>query len=282
MFGCHVHIHNHKDHRGKFDAKADDGFFLGYFLVAKAFRVFNIMRQEMEEFYHVTFSEDDQAISKTTTEGDDINFNENMSFPNDEFRVPRSNVHQCSGKGEYFPYVPAYDPLFPNNINIPNPITPSKLITPSEPITSSDPVSPSEEIPLITTADDHPVGNEQDNSESVEDLGDADDQVSPIRLKINEDETSPTTDSPAAEVFKHPPVPQDRWSREKHIDLVNILGEPQAGVTTRSRIRDSKAASAHECLYVNFLSEIEPKKLAKALEEEGWIISMQEELNQFE
>ncbi|GKF76215.1 retrovirus-related pol polyprotein from transposon TNT 1-94, partial [Tanacetum coccineum] len=64
--------------------------------------------------------------------------------------------------------------------------------------------------------------------------------------------------------------------------MVNIIGEPLAGVTTRSRIRDSEAASAHECLYVNFHSEIEPKKLIEALEEEGWIIAMQEELNQFE
>nr|GEV53696.1 retrovirus-related Pol polyprotein from transposon TNT 1-94 [Tanacetum cinerariifolium] len=45
-------------------------------------------------------------------------------------------------------------------------------------------------------------------------------------------------------------------------------------ITTRSRIRDSDAASASKCLYVNFLSEIEPKKLIEALEEEGtkWIL----------
>jgi transposase InsO family protein len=41
VFGCPVFIHNHKDHLGKFDAKADDGYFLGYSLVSKAFRVFN-------------------------------------------------------------------------------------------------------------------------------------------------------------------------------------------------------------------------------------------------
>nr|GEY52106.1 retrovirus-related Pol polyprotein from transposon TNT 1-94 [Tanacetum cinerariifolium] len=38
VFGCHVHIYNHIDHLEKFDEKADDGFFLGYSLVAKAFR----------------------------------------------------------------------------------------------------------------------------------------------------------------------------------------------------------------------------------------------------
>ncbi|GJW60401.1 retrovirus-related pol polyprotein from transposon TNT 1-94 [Tanacetum coccineum] len=85
VFGCPVHIHNHKDHLGKFNEKADDGFFLGYSPVAKAFRVFNIRRQEMEETYHVTFSEDDEAISQISTEGDAINFNEIRSFPDDEF-----------------------------------------------------------------------------------------------------------------------------------------------------------------------------------------------------
>ncbi|GJT64662.1 retrovirus-related pol polyprotein from transposon TNT 1-94 [Tanacetum coccineum] len=132
----------------------------------------------------------------------------------------------------------------------------------------NDPILPSDETPLITTADDHHVANEQDDSESVEDLGFADDQVSTIREPISEDKPSPTITLPSAEVFTNPHVPQDRWSREKYIELVNILSEPQAGVTTRSRIRDSKAASTHECLYVNFLSKIEPKKLAEALEEE--------------
>ncbi|GJW64609.1 retrovirus-related pol polyprotein from transposon TNT 1-94 [Tanacetum coccineum] len=70
VFGCPVHIQNHKDHLGKFDENADDGFFLGYSPVAKAFRVFNIRRQEMEETVHVTFSEDNEAISQTSIEGD--------------------------------------------------------------------------------------------------------------------------------------------------------------------------------------------------------------------
>nr|GEV69979.1 retrovirus-related Pol polyprotein from transposon TNT 1-94 [Tanacetum cinerariifolium] len=152
VFGCPVYIHNHGDHLGKFDEKADDGFFLGYSPVAKAFRVFNIRRQEMEEIVHVTFSKDDEAMSQSSTE---------------------------------------------------------------------------------------------------------------------------------AEVNLQTLVSQDRWSREKHIELVNIIGEPLAGITTKSRIIESNVASASERLYVNFLSEMEPKKLIEALEEEGWIIAMQEELNQF-
>ncbi|GJZ21386.1 retrovirus-related pol polyprotein from transposon TNT 1-94 [Tanacetum coccineum] len=48
-----------------------------------------------------------------------------------------------------------------------------------------------------------------------------------------------------------------------------------------NRVGDSEATSAHECLYVNFLFKIKQKKVIKALEEEEWVIAMQEELNQF-
>nr|GEU63711.1 hypothetical protein [Tanacetum cinerariifolium] len=80
VFRCLVHIHNHRDHLGNFDEMVDDGFFLGYSLVAKSFRVFNIRRQEMEETLHVTFSEDDEVNSQSNIEGDAINFNEKNPF----------------------------------------------------------------------------------------------------------------------------------------------------------------------------------------------------------
>ncbi|GJZ78553.1 retrovirus-related pol polyprotein from transposon TNT 1-94 [Tanacetum coccineum] len=119
-----------------------------------------------------------------------------------------------------------------------------------------------------TIADDHPVMNKLDVFESADNLDLAESQDIIINEPISEAEPSQTIISPSAEVFINPFVPQDRWSREKHIDLVNIIGEPLAGVTTRSTIRESKAASAHECLYVNFLFEIELKRLIEALEEE--------------
>ncbi|GJT47292.1 retrovirus-related pol polyprotein from transposon TNT 1-94 [Tanacetum coccineum] len=81
VFGCLMHIHNHRDQLGKFDAKADDGFFLGYSPVAKSFRVFNIRRQEMEETYHVTFNEDDEAISNLATGGMKSTSNEQKIIP---------------------------------------------------------------------------------------------------------------------------------------------------------------------------------------------------------
>ncbi|GJW82415.1 retrovirus-related pol polyprotein from transposon TNT 1-94 [Tanacetum coccineum] len=40
-FGCHVTILNTLDNLGKFDGKSDEGFFVGYYLSSKAFRVYN-------------------------------------------------------------------------------------------------------------------------------------------------------------------------------------------------------------------------------------------------
>nr|GEW28170.1 ribonuclease H-like domain-containing protein [Tanacetum cinerariifolium] len=56
-FGCLVTILNTKDHLGKFDGKADEGFFVRYSLNSKAFRVFNSRRRIVEENLHIRFSE---------------------------------------------------------------------------------------------------------------------------------------------------------------------------------------------------------------------------------
>nr|GEU55547.1 uncharacterized mitochondrial protein AtMg00810-like [Tanacetum cinerariifolium] len=208
VFGCPVHIHNHIDHLGKFDEKADDGFFLRYSLVAKAFRVFNIRRQEMEETFHVTFSEDDKAISQSNTEGDAINFSKVRSFLDDEFNELRTS-----------------DTL------------------------SLDEIGHPESAATFKSTD----LQEYDKDESIDDQ--------PALYVI----------SPLADSISGPPVPQDKWSRDKHINLVNIIGKPLASITTKSKIRDSDYASASECLYVNFLSEIEPKRLIESLEKEGYI-----------
>ncbi|GKA87587.1 putative ribonuclease H-like domain-containing protein [Tanacetum coccineum] len=56
-FGCPVTILNTKDHLGKFDGKADEGFFVGYSLNSKALRVFNSRTRIVEENLHIRFSE---------------------------------------------------------------------------------------------------------------------------------------------------------------------------------------------------------------------------------
>nr|GEW93810.1 ribonuclease H-like domain-containing protein [Tanacetum cinerariifolium] len=54
-FGCHVMILNTLDYLGMFDAKGDEGYFIGYSMSSKAFRVFNKRTKKVEENQHVDF-----------------------------------------------------------------------------------------------------------------------------------------------------------------------------------------------------------------------------------
>nr|GEY74670.1 putative ribonuclease H-like domain-containing protein [Tanacetum cinerariifolium] len=62
-FGCHVMILNTLDHLGKFEAKEDECYFIGYSISSKAFRVFNKRTKKVEENLHVEFLEN-KAIEK--------------------------------------------------------------------------------------------------------------------------------------------------------------------------------------------------------------------------
>ncbi|GJY26099.1 retrovirus-related pol polyprotein from transposon TNT 1-94, partial [Tanacetum coccineum] len=55
-FGCPVTILNTIDHIGKFDGKANEGFFVGYSLNSKAFRVLNTRTRIVEKNLHIRFS----------------------------------------------------------------------------------------------------------------------------------------------------------------------------------------------------------------------------------
>ncbi|GJS44752.1 putative ribonuclease H-like domain-containing protein [Tanacetum coccineum] len=63
LFGCHVIILNTLNYLGKFDGKSDEGFFVGYSMNIKAFRVYNIRTRKVEENLHIRFLEDKPIIA---------------------------------------------------------------------------------------------------------------------------------------------------------------------------------------------------------------------------
>ncbi|GKE69937.1 putative ribonuclease H-like domain-containing protein, partial [Tanacetum coccineum] len=70
-FGYPVTILNTIDHLGKFDGKANEGFFVGYSINSKAFRVFNGKTRIVKENLHVQFSENTPNIAGSTKACDD-------------------------------------------------------------------------------------------------------------------------------------------------------------------------------------------------------------------
>ena len=87
IFGCNCFILNNRDNFGKFDPKADDGIFLGYSSISKAFRVFNKRRQTIEETIHVTFNESRSSNPHSYKENEEIN-----QWANSYFEVPDSPI----------------------------------------------------------------------------------------------------------------------------------------------------------------------------------------------
>ncbi|GJX14390.1 retrovirus-related pol polyprotein from transposon TNT 1-94 [Tanacetum coccineum] len=69
------------------------------------------------------------------------------------------------------------------------------------------------------------------------------------------------------------PITQDRWSRDQHIELVNIISDPGEGMLTKSMAAKLTSTLASECLFAYFLSEIEPKKVFKNKKDEHGIVT---------
>ncbi|GJZ64918.1 putative ribonuclease H-like domain-containing protein [Tanacetum coccineum] len=61
-FGCYVTILNTLDKLGKFYGKSDEGFFIGYSLSRKAFRVYNTRTSKVQENLHIGFLENKPMI----------------------------------------------------------------------------------------------------------------------------------------------------------------------------------------------------------------------------
>ncbi|GJS35223.1 retrovirus-related pol polyprotein from transposon TNT 1-94 [Tanacetum coccineum] len=250
MFRCPVFIHNHKDHLGKFDAKADDGYFLRYSFVLKAFRVFNTRRQQVEDTYHVTFDESMEAIRFTNTPSDEIRIDDSSRYPPDEFlhKDDPSRQYQVDFDISYYviPHGCSLTKLTQENLIL-------EVIAPNEPnipLTEDNGGPPD----LINTEGTHEqnVQNEQITTQPTE--GPSENNTK-ILVSINKSSVSDVPQSHIsnkASTSSHP-APQDRWSKDQHIELVNIIGDPGEGILTRSMVAKLIATSASEYLFADFL-----------------------------
>nr|KAJ0202945.1 hypothetical protein LSAT_V11C500297570 [Lactuca sativa] len=82
MFGCICYILNQRDPRSKFEPKADKGIFVGYSSISKAFRVFHMNKQCIEESIHAKFDEESYTDEKVAHSSSI--FQELLSCPYDE------------------------------------------------------------------------------------------------------------------------------------------------------------------------------------------------------
>ncbi|GJT69218.1 retrovirus-related pol polyprotein from transposon TNT 1-94 [Tanacetum coccineum] len=253
VFGCPVYIHNHKDHLGKFDEKANDGYLLGYSLVSKAFKVFNTRRQKTEETYHIIFDESPEDIKFLKPLIDNINIAESERYPPDEYLHPYKHSQRYQTNSNDVSFIEPYECL--------------ELVVLETEVSSDQNDQPVQNDKILN--DDHfELSNHTNDEQIIDSLPNTKD------IQISEHLSSPNTEDTSTQnttISSLPlPVPsmvtlasQDRWSQDKHIELVNIIGNPGAGMLTRAMAKQLSAASAHECLFVDFLFEEEPKRSLK-------------------
>nr|GEU61893.1 hypothetical protein [Tanacetum cinerariifolium] len=251
VFGCPIYIHSHKDHLGKFDEKADDGYLLRYSLVSKAFRVFNTRRKQTEKTYHVTFDESPDAIKFSKPSVDNINIAETERYPPDEYLHPYEPSYRYQTNNNDVSFIEPYEYLEPV-------VFETKVSSDQNGQTDqNDQSAQNDEI----LNDDHSEHSNHTNDEKIIDnLPNTEDiQISEHLFSPSVEDTSVQNTIPI--LAPHLPIPsmvtsapQDRWSQDKHIELVNIIGNPGARMLTRAMAKQLSAASAHECLFVDFLS----------------------------
>ncbi|KAL8478613.1 hypothetical protein ACS0TY_030482 [Phlomoides rotata] len=252
IFGCRCFIHNNgKDQLKPFDAKADEGIFLGYSAHSKAFQVFNCRTLVVEESPHVKFDESSSELRKQQRLDEEV-----------ADKLKELNLKQKGDKEHEY-----IDVLIPNHYNFYDlsDLEEAKGSTAGDP-TSAD-LNFRNEVPTIDEADSisAEIGSKSpdlrqnltiDEADSIlaeictksPDLGGTpsvpadDDQwvldtakrcrnqlTNPIQVSL------PTNSDEEEQVEKVPPQGH-KWLKDRSNDL--IIGDLTAGVKTRRDISE--------------------------------------------
>ncbi|GJZ56609.1 putative ribonuclease H-like domain-containing protein [Tanacetum coccineum] len=286
-FGCPVTILNTIDHLGKFNGKANEGFFVGYSLNSKAFRVFNSRTRIVEQNLHIRFSKsipnvvgsgpdwlfDIDALTRTMnyepivvgTQSND--FADQKSSQDDESKPSsddRRKVDEDPRKESK-----CNDQEKKDNVNSTNNVN----------------VAGTNKVNVVgtKTSIELPVDL---NMPALEDYSifdfSSDDQDDVAEADMNNlDTTIQVSPNPTTRIHKDHPLDQ-------------VIGDLQSATQTRKMSKNLKEhgfvstiqqrtnhKDLQNCLFACFLSQEEPKKVIHALKDPSWIEAMQEELLQF-
>ncbi|GJS97558.1 putative ribonuclease H-like domain-containing protein [Tanacetum coccineum] len=287
-FGCPVTILNTIDHLGKFDGKADEGFFVGYSINSKAFKVFNSRTRIVEENLHVQFSEntsnivgsgpnwlfDIDALTKSmnykpVVAGNQSNGNAGTKTCDD---AGKARIKTVPGKDYILlPLWHADLPFSQNSKSSPDagfkPLGDNKKKVTKEPgKEGGDPSNKNDSVSSTNNINTASDGNSTNNVNIVSST------VNTVVIEVNaasndyEDVGAEDDMSNLNTFMLVSPIPTIRI--HKYHPVEQIIRDLNSSPQTR---RMTKNLEEHE----------EPKKVIHALKDPSWIEAMQEELLQF-
>nr|GEZ92313.1 hypothetical protein [Tanacetum cinerariifolium] len=283
-FGCHVMILNTLDDLGKFKAKRDEGYFIGYSMSSKAFRVFNKRTKRVEEKLHVDFLEN-KPIEKGAgpnwlfdidTLTNSMNYvpvvvadtcNADAPKSSENFNLTATSTNPSADHIETLAVetlIPTVSSLVPTAClnDSPEPSSDTTLI--SKRVTSQDDTPSFDNILTLTNRFEDILGvttNTYDTIGVEADHGN-------MEITIT---ASPT---PTLRIHKDHSKSQ-------------IIGPVDTPIQTRKKSKEMKEqsfiATIHQktnaallqfCLFSCFLSQEEPKKISDALQDPSWVEAM--------
>nr|GEU49559.1 copia protein [Tanacetum cinerariifolium] len=225
-------------------------------------------KKQTKETYHITFDESTDAIKFSKPSIDNINIFESERYPPNEYihHYEPSKMYQVNSNEVSF-----IDPYKRHNLIILK--TKASFNQNDHPAQVND--IPNDNPPEHSNHNnDSPIMENLINAKAVYDSKPTSSQVEDASAQ----NTIPIPNIPSSSIPSTISlVAQDRWSQDTQIKLVNIICDPGAGMLTRAMAKTLSAALAHECLFVDFLSEEEPIKtlvptpFAKTIIRSKWV-----------
>nr|GEY24476.1 hypothetical protein [Tanacetum cinerariifolium] len=220
----------------------DEGYFLGYSMSSKAFRIFNKRNKRVEENVHIEFLE-----NKAVEKGSGLNW--------------LFDIDSLTKSMNYVPVMDAGQPQEPSSA--------TRLI--SKRVTNQEEIPSLDNILTLTNQFEDILGD----TSNLEESNGVEADVSYMETTII---ASPTL---TLRIHKNHPKSQIIGSVETPIQTRNKSKEvgEQSFIATIHQKTDPTLFQF--CLFSCFLSQVEPKKISDALQDPSWVEAMQEELLQF-
>ncbi|GJZ70439.1 putative ribonuclease H-like domain-containing protein, partial [Tanacetum coccineum] len=280
-FGCPVTILNTIDHLGKFDGEADEGFFVGYSINSKAFRLVVAGNQSNGNTGRKACDDAGKARMETVLRKDyillplwtnDSPFSQSTKNSPDVGCKPlgdnEKKVTEEPGKegGDSSKEDESIDQEKEDNVNSTNTIN----------------VAITNEVNVLGTKTSIDL-HDDPNMPHLEDIvySDDDEDVGADADMDNLDTFMPVSHIPTTRIHKDHPVEQI---------IRDLNSAPQTRRMTKNLKDHGLFSSVQErtnhkdfqnCLFSCFLSQEEPKEVIHALKDPSWIEAKQEELLQF-
>jgi hypothetical protein len=130
-----------------------------------------------------------------------------------------------------------------------------------------------------------PISREENQLDSVDSSTAPTDIIkSSPNVSPDESPSSPTTSDTTPTTSKDEDTPANppkrSWVKHNH-PLQQLLGTIDEGRRLRSRVIQPTSEVANQVSYSCYLAQTEPKKVDEALQDEGWVSTMHDELHQF-